>query len=241
MGVRTKVWGPHAWRFFHGIAKSVDRSLRAARSASERRSLMEAARQFFAVVEHVLPCVHCRKSYGGFILQHPTRLKSLGFEPRGTIASKYPVSHYVFRLHTRVNSKLHGQEVEKYGQNVADSLWADYEPRFQDIVYVDDRELVDAMIEFVYYVLCDYRPEKEISRCARVRSFLPSLAELMTELGYEAGDVLADMWRRSPFTVHTSMRARIAFWHAYECTIKGGQCMDFDRRYRHCDNAVVKC
>lgn len=241
MGVRTKVWGPHAWLFFHGVANAVDRARGASRSPCERQDLLNAAKKFFAIVEHVLPCIHCRKSYGGFILEHPTKLNSIGFEPPGTMAHATPISHYVFRLHTRVNTKLYGQEVEKYGSDVANVMWGDYEPLFDNIVYAEEQELVDSMIEFVYYVLCDYHPDKDISRCARVRTFIPTLAKLMIVLGFEAGYVLENMWSRSPFTVHTPMRARVAFWHAYEYTLKEGQCMDFERRYKHCDDAVVKC
>jgi hypothetical protein len=78
MGVRTKHFGPHAWKFFNSLAAYLD-----------RRHI--DYHPFFENVGLILPCIYCRSSY-----------------PRFYQLEKHHASakRFIYAVHNRVNHKL---------------------------------------------------------------------------------------------------------------------------------------
>jgi hypothetical protein len=81
MGVRTKVFGPFAWRFLHSLARFLD-----AHGIDYH--------PYFAPLGFVLPCVYCRSSYPAFYQAERTQRTATAF---------------VYQVHNRVNAKLSAQ------------------------------------------------------------------------------------------------------------------------------------
>ena len=92
-GLITKIWGEHAWEFFHSVTFGFPVS-----PSDEQR---QKYKMFFMTAGDVLPCKYCRESYGEFIRTDPdAKLTDIDLENRDTLTK------WLFRLHDRVNKKL---------------------------------------------------------------------------------------------------------------------------------------
>lgn len=83
------IWGPAAWKLIHGIGALADAG----------HVSPTATRRFFKTLGTVLPCVHCRTSYGGYWREHAEELKN----PSVSVVA------WTHALHDFVNAKLAGQ------------------------------------------------------------------------------------------------------------------------------------
>lgn len=86
----TRFWGPSGWHLLHLIAAApVDRDRRA------------NVKEWFGLLEYVLPCKYCRASFHDY-----TRLQPL---TDMILASSEQFGHWLYDIHNRVNGKLRGQ------------------------------------------------------------------------------------------------------------------------------------
>lgn len=86
----TRFWGPSGWALLHLIAATPIESAR-----------QEAVKQWFDLLEYVLPCKYCRASFHDY-----TKL-----QPLSPAILKHPdtFGRWVYDIHNRVNAKLRGQ------------------------------------------------------------------------------------------------------------------------------------
>ena len=103
-GMKTGFWGPHAWGFlFSSIAGTYP--VRVDMSNKEHTKTVKAFQNMFKSLEHTLPCIYCRQSYGKFIKELP--LSSYEHSRQGMM-------QWLYLIHDRVNEKLIKQEKECY-------------------------------------------------------------------------------------------------------------------------------
>jgi len=91
-GLMTKIWGPCTWFTISCFAFGYPTN-----PTPEQK---QQYRIFFEYLGFVLPCIFCRDSYQCFIKDDDTILDDYVMENRETL------THWVFRLHNRVNHKL---------------------------------------------------------------------------------------------------------------------------------------
>lgn len=127
MGVKTKIWGPHAWIFIHTAAAQLDLRIRD-KSISAK---------FWNCLRNIVPCIHCRNTFG----QMPGSVS-------GNIQSAYD-------LHERVNMKLFKQDLETYATDEVIQKWAGYQPRIEDVPMPSILKMFDSTIMFLYYCVLD--------------------------------------------------------------------------------------
>lgn len=93
--MNTWIWGPPTWRLLHTLSFS--------RLAAEQAAPVS---EFMETLQHVLPCVYCRKSYATFYeelrAEHGDADKVVGDGPLA-------FGRWMFDLHEKVNTKLDTQ------------------------------------------------------------------------------------------------------------------------------------
>ena len=243
-GVNTKAWGRQAWTVIHALALAVDLALPRAQQrggAAARRRLVLLARAVFDDLKHAVPCIHCRRSYSGFVHMRGTVLSMVaGPDDR----REHPFSHYAYLVHERVNRKLFWQDAAKSAADAVEK-WSHHQPEFGREPYAVDVEseaFRSALVNFVFYVLHDYDPVKQRDRCQHTLRFLKNVSVLLGLVGCSLAPAMAQMMRRPP-AVDASLRARLAWWHGFQTRVLPAShpcCMDLDDRARVCDIAVVK-
>lgn len=88
-GIRTDVWGPHAWEFLHAVTFGYPDN------PTPQEQL--AAKQLFESLRVLLPCPKCSTHYCQAMQEFPV-------EPH--TQSKDQLSHWLVDFHNRVNARL---------------------------------------------------------------------------------------------------------------------------------------
>ena len=85
----TRFWGPSGWFLFHLIA------------AAPTHQHYDAVKQWFTLMEFVLPCKFCRASFHDYLLLQPLTDE--------IVRNRELFSRWMYDIHNRVNDKLRGQ------------------------------------------------------------------------------------------------------------------------------------
>ena len=101
----TRFWGPSGWCLLHLIA--------AAPQPNPRKT-----KEWFDLLEFVLPCKYCRASFHDYTNLQPLTL--------AIIANREKFSRWLFDIHNRVNGKLRGQGL----LTSADPSWPSVRDRY---------------------------------------------------------------------------------------------------------------
>lgn len=244
MGVNTKAWGPSAWKFLHGFALAVDTARRRLRPTA-RKALEKDARELLKMLKDVLPCIHCRRSYGTFITMEPTvvdRITMTG--PKG-----FEFTWFMYLMHERVNNKLFWQDAKKMADRKEFmDKWYCYQPAFETVIAKTDppntREFQIALCHFVFYVLHDFDAAKEPKRTSDIVRFMYKLTDITLRLNLRVGHVMNDVLLVHPLRTRSTLRERVCVWNRVQAKLLGVDsvyCMSVDDRLEVCDKAVVKC
>lgn len=139
MGVRTKDFGPYAWRVLEAMANQYDEM------PSTR--LRYVFGQFLYLLGFLLPCVFCRVSYREFIS---------GLNPNTDISSMLKLNRaklLIYNLHECVNEKLYQQSLEQPSPKPRVRL------DFSEVKFgtTETKCFWEAFLIFMGYVMCDYR------------------------------------------------------------------------------------
>jgi len=187
MGVRTKSWGPCAWRTLEVLARAYDR-------LPPAQQPFDALHSFLQLLGLVLPCSYCRNSYIGFI--YDPRCRCTNIE---TVVQTQGALRLVFNLHNRVSRKLHRQAVEAAGgddqqREEAERHWASRFPswvqvqqRVEALPPLASRDTWLNLTKFLAYIVCDY-PTEPTEGARRTRFFIArfghTVGALLTALGW---------------------------------------------------------
>lgn len=110
-GMKTRIWGPHAWDFlFCSIAGAYPIKL-----DYDNKEHIKTMKKFHAMMkslEYTLPCFWCRHSFGGYLKELPLEEYS---------DSRKDMMKWLYLLHDKVNKKLMKQEMIKF-QKEKDAL-----------------------------------------------------------------------------------------------------------------------
>jgi hypothetical protein len=182
MGVKTKVFGPPAWRFFEFIASVTDRIMDEARQAQDIPRLTEAQRLFRVFLHltvHVIPCIYCRLSYTEFINDRIQQDRYMSLE--------HGAKRAIYDLHNMVNEKLFWQKIKE--NEKSQGQWWEKNPsstqtftppltfdealktRFRTCSYQD-------IMDWFGYVALDY----EARRWPFVRLYLQAVCDILNQL-----------------------------------------------------------
>lgn len=102
--MNTWIWGPPKWRFLHTLSFSPGTS-----SAVHAPKVAD----FLECLQHVLPCIYCRESYGRFYGELVTE-----FGSTTQVATSRRLALWMYTLHDKVNHKLDLQTTEDALKNV---------------------------------------------------------------------------------------------------------------------------
>ena len=103
-GMKTSIWGPHAWGFlFSSILGAYP--IRIDANNKDHMKIMKAFQNMFKSLEYTLPCGYCRQSYKKFL--HDIPLSNYSHSRQG-------MAQWLYLIHDRVNEKLIQQEKECY-------------------------------------------------------------------------------------------------------------------------------
>lgn len=91
-GMITKIWGPAGWVFLHSVTFGFP--------IQPTEDDKEVYLRWFRDTGRVLPCVYCKRSYLNFIQTGDTVLDE------SVVRSRDALTHWLYRLHNRVNDKL---------------------------------------------------------------------------------------------------------------------------------------
>lgn len=86
----TRFWGPSGWYLFHLIAASP-------------KIRVCAVKEWFSLMEFVLPCKYCRDSFHEYIAQQPLT--------DDILRNRETFSRWMYDIHNRVNGKLRRQKL----------------------------------------------------------------------------------------------------------------------------------
>ena len=140
--MNTSFWGKDGWKLTHSIAYSYD----------EKNAV--CYRTFFNSIQHILPCIYCRRSYKKYITMYPVQAQS-----------KRALTKWLYTIHNCVNDKLRRQ-----------GYLTDDDPSLREVdaFYEDYIKSINCMtgIDFLYCILFNYNLEiSETRKKAYIRFF----------------------------------------------------------------------
>lgn len=103
-GMKTKMWGPHAWNFlFVSILGTYPVKINS--NNKEHLKIKRHFKSLMLSLPVILPCVFCRRSFKSF-------LKELPIEPY--LRSRIDLFYWLYLMKDKVNKKLIEQERQAY-------------------------------------------------------------------------------------------------------------------------------
>lgn len=147
MGVRTKDWGPWAWKLLHAISKAYD--------VHQTKHTQQIMLTWLDTTARIFPCIYCRRSVSKFRRSKDTRFQYV-LNTQGAFVLSY-------RLHHRVNQKLYQQDVEAKRDL---SKWKHYEPTvakaLEQAQDIHSDNFVETFFWFANYMACDIKGKHRI-------------------------------------------------------------------------------
>jgi len=184
MGVRTYYWGPQAWIFIHTCSEYLDRL------KNPRITAL-----FWFILPRTIPCIHCRTSCKSFIQMMAT--------------SCMTQTRFSYLLHQEVNLKLFEQDIHSETDTLTVvQKWVGHQPQYSKMhtFAADSNVFRKAMIDFFYYVVCDY----ELSRHTQINELFMLTATVLK--GTTTGDTLYKTLQRvGPLKKSITLQERIQY------------------------------
>lgn len=95
--MNTASWGPDGWKLLHSIAYCYTFN---DDNDNQYHSIPPSIyKRFFAAIQHLLPCVYCRRSYAQYMKDLPIKEY---LEPKRLF-------YHIYLIHNKVNAKLRDQ------------------------------------------------------------------------------------------------------------------------------------
>lgn len=186
MGIKTTAFGPPTWIVLEGLAEMYDKCMTL--EMPDKILLKKHIREFFYLFGFVLPCIYCRISYQMFT--NPETCDADVSIDR-MLLLKDGAKRLVYNLHNCVNKKLRQQELEKVWRSTdkkqIEKRWDTYIPTYEEavkkrFVSIKTKQFWIAMIQFMAYVMCDYRAED----CQHIYRMFILLGEILNLIPNQA-------------------------------------------------------
>ena len=146
----TRFWGKDGWIFLHSIAYNYNKE-------KENDHVYKA---FFKSIQHILPCIYCRRSYKKYIKENPVDMKNL---PK-----------WIYTIHNLVNDKLRDQGYE---------IWPN--PSFKEVNEKYSNIKLCIGFDFIYCILFNYNLDISEIRKKAYLTFFNSLKYILYDTGYD--------------------------------------------------------
>ena len=133
-GVRTRDFGPHAWKVIHSLA-----------TYFYEMNDIASKDKFWSVIGDVLPCIKCRRSSELFVKE---------------LDKNFTCEQQAFQLHEMVNMKLFYQDIQ-HALSQKESLepvirkWAAYQPRKYRVEDTSSQLFFTSCMFFCGYMVLD--------------------------------------------------------------------------------------
>ena len=210
--MNCEAWGPSGWKFLHSIALHYD--------LMETMSSPNNIKRFFKSIQHILPCIYCRRSYAQYI-------KELPIEP---FIKKHRVSEWIYHIHNKVNAKLRGQ-----------GYLISKDPSYQKAM----SNVIRCYIgwDFIYCIAFNYPVLKEDISNVRYHGHITFFNTLPSLLYNKKYDKCKDFFIKYPIEESLSSREDFTKWvYALENFIKNGKCCTYDKKCKKIEkHRVEKC
>lgn len=159
VGVKTYVWGPFGWDVIHGLG-------RAGREAQTRRlpKVVRLVHLLLFLLQFLLPCRHCRKSYGGFL---SVELKSV-----------VDLFELTYLAHELVNKKLDFQRHK--GISDREARQPTVAEAYEVALPLDSEKFMTSLLWFLNFTIRDMDEE----RIVYLKQFMDGMSELLQETQY---------------------------------------------------------
>ena len=148
----TTEWGPSGWPLFHAIAYYHDRH--------EEEKGKKNIRVFFKSMQHILPCIYCRRSYRQYIQEMPVPSVNL-FE-------------WSYHLHNKVNDKLRKQGYNCHRDPSFDTVLKTYKQFFSK-----KKNCTEMGWKFLYSIIFNYDEGISMTRKKGYITFFYLLGEVL--------------------------------------------------------------
>ena len=220
----TARWGPDGWRLLHSIAYCYTFST----PANDYTDISAAVyKRFFRSIQHILPCVYCRRSYAQY-------MKEIDM-------NQYIRDNALFRhlylIHNKVNDKLKGQGYNKK----SNPSYRSVEQQYQTFV-----KQIDCVVgwAFLYCVVFNYPEDGLKCSTRRRKAYIDFFTELQHLLPCQR---IREKYRRyiQKYDIESEMDSRESLkkWlHRLERRIRGDKCTPFRVRCKETEDCrVSKC
>jgi len=233
MGVRTKIWGPHAWVFLHGLAHALDEC-----ELPQRRLAWARFNRLMQRLVLYLPCVYCRVSYSGFTSP-----------PTGSLSTQLPLtdpeitSAYAWSvaIHNSVNRKLEVPE-----------LSVEQAQRENPPVSLTSARWMNAWFQMVAFVLSDYQKRPVCRQSTLLNEFLPEVVDLLRVLDHPFVKYVdrhyPDLWQCGSHCVSSRLEQRLRClcryrkaWYAWQPEARTIYTITRAGQLATCLSAIVGC
>lgn len=220
--MNTASWGPDGWKLLHSIAycytfNEFDDKYNEYHSISP-----SVYKRFYGAIQHLLPCVYCRRSYTQYMKELPIKEY---LEPK-------KLFYHIYLIHNKVNAKLRDQ-----GYNdKPDPSYASVKKFYRE--YVKKLKCLVGW-HFLYCMVFNFPEDGDKCSQRRKKAYLDFFGCLKVLLPCKRiREKYCKYFDRKPMEDWMSSRDDLKRWlHGLERAIKGDKCKPFKVR---CD-IVEKC
>jgi len=128
----TREWGPSGWPLFHSIAYYYD-------NYEDREDKVKIIKRFFKSIQHVLPCIYCKRSYKQYIKEIPIFNRDKD------------IFRWSYKIHNKVNDKLRKQGYNEEPNPSYDAVLKKYKKYFDK-----NRNCTEMGWKFLYSIIFNY-------------------------------------------------------------------------------------
>lgn len=239
MGVRTKHWGPHAWKYIHGLLNLLDQH-------KDNLKVVKQANTYIKNWIQQLPCIYCRKSLRTFCTQLHIPNNATNNETK----DPYMYRRWGYKIHDKVNQKLMKQDIQLARTNYRNpnkwiQKWWKYRPTIQELDNIYPTPSSTAwwihFFIFSFYMMCDFT-EYNYTSCITLFS---DTAHLLMTMNHPTGKLLYNAITNTnlfqnknyPRTLQSRINYIKTIWNNME-TLKNIPIPDINIL---CQQAIVKC
>jgi len=218
--MNTASWGPDGWKLLHSIAYCY--------TFEKNEEENQIYKRFFNAIQHLLPCVYCRRSYAKYMKEIPIN----GYLYTSSTHPKRNLFYHLYLIHNKVNAKLRNQ-----GYNDKP------DPSYKEVLiqYRSFVKKINCIVgwHFLYCMIFNY-PEKGTD-CSKRRkqayiNFFECLAYLLP--CHRIREKYRVYVEKNPISECMGSREELKKWlHRLERKIRGEKCKPYKVR---CET-VEKC
>lgn len=188
----TRYWGPSGWQLLHLISFSYDQSRK------------ESHKEFFSLLEYILPCKYCRQSTEIFMKEIPP-----------TISSSKSIQEWLYRFHNRVNMKLRMQQETGDVSGTPypnDPPFSEVKKHYMEILNKKPTKMpgMDFLSAIIYNFPIEKSEQTETKKSAYI-NFFKLLGEVFPFKSLR--DSIKSFLEKSPIESHINSRRSLIQWY----------------------------